>query len=216
MQFTLVLLVICFFVCSSVCSAAWNSTVGKVNPDTVDSLDVPKYLGLWYQMASDAVVYATFEKDAFCATAVYGDNGDGTLSVHNYARIHSQTGDIYDIDGYAYQTDAANAPGKLMVVFDSPDASPFPAPYWVLELGPVNKNSQYDWAIVSDNLSSTLFVLARDVTTFNSQYKEYVMKRVTDLGFTGIKAPIDMYQGADCIYESTVRKQQIKKFQSSA
>ncbi len=48
-----------------------------------------------------------------------------------------------------------------MVVFDSRDALPFPAPYWVLELGPVDK-SQYDLTIASDNLSSILFVLARD------------------------------------------------------
>jgi apolipoprotein D and lipocalin family protein len=215
MQFTFAILLIAFLVCSGVCSAAWNSTVtGGINPDTVPTLDVPKYLGLWYQMASDEIVFATFEKDAFCATAVYGDNGDGTLSVHNYARIHSQTGEVYDIDGYAYQTDPAKAPGKLMVVFDSPDASPFPAPYWVLELGPINAQSQYDWAIVSDNLASTLFVLARNVEVYNSQYKEYVMKRVTDLGFVGKKAPIEMYQGADCIYESTMRRQQIKKFQA--
>lgn len=49
---------------------------GKVNPDTVDSLDIPKYLGLWYQIAADQIVYSTFEKDAYCCTALYGDNGD--------------------------------------------------------------------------------------------------------------------------------------------
>lgn len=49
---------------------------GKLNPDTVDSLDVPKYLGLWYQMAADQIVYSTFEKDAYCCTALYGDNGN--------------------------------------------------------------------------------------------------------------------------------------------
>lgn len=48
---------------------------GKVNPDTVDELDIPKYLGLWYQIAADQIVYSTFEKDAYCCTALYGDNG---------------------------------------------------------------------------------------------------------------------------------------------
>lgn len=111
-------------------TSAFNATVGgKINPDTVDTLDVPKYLGLWYQMSSDAVVYATFEKDAYCATALYGDNGDGTLSVHNYATIGGANGDVYVIDGYAYQTSAEKNPGQLKVVFNSDDASPFPAPY---------------------------------------------------------------------------------------
>ena len=195
-------------------SAAFNATVGKINPDTVASLDVPKYLGLWYQMAADQIVYSTFEKDAYCATAKYGDNGDGTISVHNYARISSPTGSIYTIDGYAYQTNLPDKPGQLKVKFDSDDAAPFPAPYWILQLGPVNANNQYDWAIVSDNFSSFLFVLARDVETFNTKYKTSVYKTLSDLGFTGRTAPIDTYHGADCIYESTIRKAQIQKFEA--
>jgi len=46
-------------------------------------------------MYADAIVYATFEKDSYCATALYGDNGDGTVSVHNYATIGSPTGSTY-------------------------------------------------------------------------------------------------------------------------
>jgi lipocalin len=82
---------------SSVSGLMLNST--KLNPDTVDSLDIPKYLGLWYQMAADQIVYSTFEKDAYCCTALYGDNGDGTLSVHNYAKTGSPDGTTYVIDG---------------------------------------------------------------------------------------------------------------------
>eukprot|EP01040_Poterioochromonas_malhamensis_P004223 gene4223-4523_t len=193
-----------------VAAGNWNST--KINPDTVDSLDLPKYLGLWYQMAADQIVYSTFEKDAYCATALYGDNGDGTISVHNYARIKSATGDIYVIDGYAYNSNP-NEPGQLKVVFNSDDAAPFPAPYWILELGPVNANNQYDYAIVSDNLSAFLFVLARDVATFNAKYKADVSATLTKLGFTGKTAPIDTYQESDCLYESTVRHAQMKKFE---
>lgn len=194
--------------------AVSNSTVGKLNPDTVTSLDVPKYLGLWYQMASDKIVYDTFEKDAYCATALYGDNGDGTLSVHNYAKISSATGNTYVIDGYAYQSNLPDKPGQLKVKFDSSDAAPFPAPYWILQLGPINSKNQYDWAIVSDNLSSTLFILARDVAKYNAQYKNSVTKIVTDLGFTGFTKPIDMYHGSDCVYEATTRRVQMEKFEA--
>jgi len=69
----------------------------------VDELVVSKYLGLWYQMYADQIVYSTFEKDAYCATALYADNGNGTISVHNYAAIGSPSGAPYIIDGYAYQ-----------------------------------------------------------------------------------------------------------------
>lgn len=195
-------------------AVSWNTT--KLNPDTVPALDIPKYLGLWYQMAADQIVYSTFEKDSYCSTAVYGENGDGTISVHNYAMVKSpSTGDVYTIDGYAYQTDAANHPGQLKVVFNSDDAFPFPAPYWILELGPVNSKDQYDWAIVSDNFSAYLFVLARDVQTYNTQYKAEVSKKLTSLGFIGKTAPIDTYQGSDCVYESTTRLQHIKKIEST-
>jgi lipocalin len=177
--------------------------LAKVNPDTVDELSIPAYLGDWYQMAADEIVYSTFEKDAYCSTARYGDNGNGTLSVHNYATIGSPSGSVYTIDGYAYQTKPDTEPGQLKVVFDSSDAAPFPAPYWILELGPINANGLYDWAIVSDSLSMFLFVLARDVNTYNSKYKADVTATLTSLGFVGKTAPIDTYQGTDCVYESS-------------
>jgi lipocalin len=193
-------------------ATALNAT--KINPDTVATLDVPKYLGLWYQMAADAIVHDTFEKDSFCSTAVYGLNGDGTISVHNYATIGGPTAKPYTIDGYAYQYNMPDKPGQLKVKFDSSDASPFPAPYWILQLGPVNANNYYDWAIVSDNLSSSLFILARDPQEFNKKYKDSVYKTVADLGFTGFSKPIDTYQGSDCVYESTKRVAEIKRFES--
>lgn len=100
-------------------------------------------------------------------------------------------------------------------MFDSADAAPFPAPYWILELGPINAAGLYDYAIVSDNLSAFLFVLARDVDTFNSKYKADVSATLVKLGFTGVSAPIDTYHGADCVYESTARKTAIQRFENN-
>jgi len=190
---------------------AGNLTMFGANP-AVTSLDIASYTGLWYQMSADAVVYNSFEKDAQCVTATYGSNADGTISVLNYASIGSPNGaDPYVINGYAYVPDASQ-PGQLKVHFDSSDAAPFDAPYWVLALGPVNPATKlYDWAIVSDNLSYFLFVLARDVATFNTVYRTEVMSLVTSLGFTGHKAPIETYQGTDCVYGSASRLAAIKK-----
>ena len=211
---TFALLFFVFINIAAIHAVVVNNNSTKINPDTVDSLDIPKYLGLWYQMASDALVLSTTEKDTFCATALYGDNGDGTISVHNYATIGGPAGSVYIIDGYGYQTDPANEPGQLKVVLVSDDAAPIPAPYWSLELGPINADGLYDWAIVTDNLSLSLFVLARDVATYNDKYKASVSQILTDLGFTGKSAPIDVYQGPDCVYESTRRKAQIKQFET--
>jgi apolipoprotein D and lipocalin family protein len=126
---------------------------------------------------------------------------DGKVSVHNYAAIGSPTGTPYTIDGYAYAEDP-NELSKLKVHFTSDEAhSPFDAPYWILSVGPI-VNGLYEWAIVSDNLSMTLFVLARNADTYNSQYKAAVNSQLQTLGFTGYKAPIDIYQGSDCKYDT--------------
>lgn len=202
----LALLVVGVVVAST--ASALNVTT-SVNPDTVDSLDVPAYLGLWYQMAADQIVLDSFEKDAYCDTALYGDNGDGTLSVHNYAKVGAPDGEDYVIDGYAYQTKPDEEPGQLKVVFNSDDAAPFPAPYWILELGPINKDGLYDYAIVSDNLSLFLFVLARDPVTYNEKYKTSVTATLTELGFQGYTVPIDTYQESDCVYEANSRQKQV-------
>merc|ERR1712170_333793 len=55
---------------------------------------------------------------------------------------------------------------KLKVFFGG---SPVGAPYWIVKLGPV-VNGQYDYAVVTDGLKASLFVLARDVDTFNEKY----------------------------------------------
>jgi apolipoprotein D and lipocalin family protein len=169
----------------------------EASPPTVKFLDIPKYLGLWYQVSANALVYVTIEPFAFCVTALYGNNENGTISVRNYARTGSPTGIKTTIDGYAFQPDPTNNPGQLEVVFPQG-----PGSYWILELGPINSDNLYDWSIVSDSSGSLLFVLARNVTFFNENYRTEVNSNLTNLGFTGSKAPIDTYQGRKCIYES--------------
>jgi lipocalin len=167
----------------------------------VTQIDINSYLGYWYQMYADKVVIDTIEKDSFCETATYGTRDDGKISVLNYAKIGSPTGTDYTIDGYAYVADS-NKPGELKVHFNAKkgqSVAPFDAPYWILDLGPI-KNGQYEWAIVSDNFSQFLFVLARDYNTFNAQYKTIVDGKLEDLGFNGYKKPIAIHQGSDCIY----------------
>jgi lipocalin len=183
---------------------ATGAKVGA-SPTTVPELDVTKYVGLWYQMYSDIYVTKTFEKDSYCATAQYGAEADGKLSVHNYAKIGAPNGTDYVIDGYAYGSNPEQ-PGQLKVHFNPVDGqkvSPFDAPYWVLELGPVNADGLYDYSIVSDNFGSFLFVLARNVATFNAKYKSSVESTLPALGFTGFKKPIPTYQERDCVYESS-------------
>ena len=75
-----------------------------------------------------------------------------------------------------------------------------PAPYWILELGPINDDGLYDYSIVSDSVGLFLFVLARNVTTFFNLYNDEVLATLVDLGFVGPTKPIPTYQGPDCVY----------------
>jgi lipocalin len=60
-------------------------------PTTVDELDLTKFVGTWYQMASDWIVLNTFEKDAFCATAKYTAMPDGRVEVITHTHPHTRS-----------------------------------------------------------------------------------------------------------------------------
>ena len=60
---------------------------------------------------------------------------------------------------------------------------PHDAPYWVYNLGPENDYNYYDWAIVSDPVKLSLFVLARDVDTYYKYYDDEVLEILGEYGF---------------------------------
>ena len=167
--------------------------------ETVDVLELDAYVGLWYQMYADQLVYSTIEPDAQCVTAKYAIQDDGSVSVHNYQTTGSPDSGVDTIDGYATVPNAEE-PGQLKVFFDT---SPLGAPYWVLALGPKNEGGMYDYAIVSDPFSAYLFMLARDVDTFQQKYDESVLEQLDTLGFNKkFNSPIATYHGKDCVYEA--------------
>lgn len=196
------LLALAIFALSADATAKRDKDLTFQKAVTVDELDIESYEGNWYQMYADKFVYQTFEKNLYCGTATYKDQGAGNLTVHNYQTLGSPTGAADTIDGYAYQEDP-NEPGKLEVYFPNPDqrSRPKPAPYYILQLGPKNSDGKYEWSIVSDKISFALFVLARDVDTFWDKYDVEVQGILKDLGFSGYTAPVATYQGDDCVYE---------------
>ena len=53
----------------------------------------------------------------------------------------------------------------------------------MIELGPIVEDN-YDYAIVSDNLKISLFVLVRVVDRFFDLYEDEVLDSVENMGFT--------------------------------
>jgi len=170
------------------CAASAISTVSQVN--------VPQYVGRWYQAYGDKIIYDTFEKDGYCVGAEYALENDGKISVFNFQREGSPTGPARNITGYAKQTDASE-PGRLKVYFFGPLSG---GDYWILKLGPV-VNGQYQYSIVSDPLKLGLYVLVRDVDEFKAKWQSEVLAYLTSEGFThGFDKPELTVQGGDCLY----------------
>lgn len=140
----------------------------------VSELNIPQYLGRWYQVYQD-LVDSTFQGRGSCITADYGMFNESTVSVLN-SEI-STKGKLQQIRGIAYY-DEGNTGGELTVKL----ANLSPAPYWVIELGPI-VDDMYDYTIISDDKKLSLFVLARDVDKFLKYYNNDVLKSLENFGF---------------------------------
>lgn len=172
----------------AVAAAAAAAVVASVSAITpVPTVNVPAYLGTWYQMYSDLSTFLFSSQ--YCVQATYGIFPNNTVSVHNRDRIGSVTGDERQIYGWASQD--AKAQGILTVYLQG---VPVGAPYWIVAIGPEEGN-KYQWAVVSDELQISLFVLARNVTRFYREFNETVYSLLINEGFnTPVNSPVPTYQ----------------------
>jgi lipocalin len=188
------------------CGGADAGSLRAQRPQPVAQLNVSQYTGRWYQMYTDAIVVDTFETHSQCDTADYKALADGTISLRN-GDLNTTSGLVNHIDGIATIPDATQ-PGKLLVKFTDGVAVPFPAPYWVMKLGPLRTypgatSEQYSYSIVADNLLpvGTLFVLGRDPVEFDKDFDAEVTDFLKTLGFDlKFNDPIKTYQGSNCSY----------------
>lgn len=163
----------------------------------VPEINRSQYLGRWYQAYSDFAVEATFENNSYCVTADYGINANNTISVLNRERQYNTSGPERRILGWADTADASK-PGELTVHLQTTE---FGAPYWIYELGPPTfEGNLYEYSVVSDPFNLTLFVLARNLTTFASTWASGVLERLKESGFTEFwNTPIATVQEG-CMY----------------
>ena len=121
---------------------------------TITALDVPRYLGTWYEIAKFP---NWFQKKCVSNTkAVYTAKPDGNLRVLN--SCSTANGEISEAEGLARQIGPKDSP-KLEVRFAPEWLSFLPmvwGDYWVIDL-----DSQYQVAAVSDPRREYLWVLSR-------------------------------------------------------
>ena len=140
----------------------------NISPITVSELKLDAYLGHWTQMYG-APSNAIFQGYGTCATADYGLMDNGQVSVLNVQLNKDKK--IEKISGYGYYKNASE-PGKLTVHLDG---VPVDSPYWIVKLGEmVDNQSQY--SIITTPSGISLWVLARDIDTFNELYSDEVKK----------------------------------------
>jgi apolipoprotein D and lipocalin family protein len=91
-----------------------NSCTMSQNPPTVtDAVDLQKYAGKWYEIASYPM---SFQKDCFCVTADYTLTDKGYVKVYNSCRKGSINGKVKSINGKAFPVKGTNNV-KLKVQF---------------------------------------------------------------------------------------------------
>lgn len=122
-------------------------------PTTVPEVDLARYVGKWYEIASYEVF---FNRGLTGVTAEYALLPDGKVSVFNRGFEDSLDGPESSIKGTARVVDKATN-SKLAVRFDQPFGALFEGRYWIVDLDAEN----YQWAVVSDPRRFTLFILSR-------------------------------------------------------
>ena len=136
---------------------------------TIASLDVPRYLGTWYEIAKFP---NWFQKKCVSNTkAVYTAKPDGNLRVLNSCKTAG--GETSEAEGLARQIGAKDSP-KLEVRFAPEWLAFLPlvwGDYWVIDIDP-----QYQVAAVSDPRREYLWVLSRTPQLDPKVYAEVLQR----------------------------------------
>jgi apolipoprotein D and lipocalin family protein len=115
---------------------------------TVSSVDLVRYMGDWYEIASFP---QRFQKGCVASKAAYALRKDGDVDVLNQCRDKTLDGKIRMAKGKAWVTDSKSR-AKLKVRF----FWPFSGAYWIIDLC-----AGYEYAVVGHPNRNYLWILSR-------------------------------------------------------
>lgn len=137
--------------------------------ETVKSVDLKKYCGKWYEIASYS---QRFQKGCHCTTAEYTLCDKDYVIVENRCNKDSITGKESYIKGKAFiEKNTGNA--KLKVQF----FWPFKGRYWIIDLA-----DDYSYAVVSHPNRKYLWILSR-TASMNLEIYAQILSRLKEKGF---------------------------------
>jgi apolipoprotein D and lipocalin family protein len=140
------------------------SCAGNKQPlETVPYVDLERYLGKWYEIASYP---AWFQRGCTASTAEYSLLQDGNIRVINRCRKESPSGSLKEAKGKAEILDPkTNA--KLKVWF----FWPFKGKYWIIDL-----DKDYQWVVVGEPSREYLWILSRTPSMDPDLYRQITEK----------------------------------------
>lgn len=135
--------------------------------ETVEKVDLQKYLGTWYEIAR---YEHYFEKGCRDVSATYSLKDDGDLKVIN--RCTKETDQKKEVVGVAYAVDESKS--KLKVSF----FRPFYGDYWIIML-----DDEYRYAVVGDPSREYLWILSR-TPKLEVKIKDEILNRLPGMGYS--------------------------------
>lgn len=167
---------LCLLVCVVVvlCPAcAANGVKGDSPLRTVPAVDIGRYMGTWYEIAS----YPTsFQKGCTATKATYRLLESGKVEVVNECRRGGLDGRLTEAKGKAKVVDpGTNA--RLKVTF----FWPFYGDYWIIDLGP-----NYEYAVVGHPDRTYLWILSRTAVMDEAMYDQ-ILGRIRQNGYDTTK-----------------------------
>ncbi|XP_056858574.1 temperature-induced lipocalin-1-like isoform X1 [Raphanus sativus] len=148
-------------------------TTEKKEMEVVKNLDLERYMGRWYEIASFPSIFQP--KNGVDTRATYSLNPDGTVHVLNEVW---NGGKRAFIEGSAYKTDPKSDEAKFKVKFYVPPFLPIipvTGDYWVLYIDP-----EYQHAVIGQATRSYLWILSRTAHVEEETYKALVEKAVEE------------------------------------
>ena len=152
------------------------STLNSQTLQTVAKVDLNKYAGKWYEIASYP---QRFQKNCTCTTAEYTPTDKGYIIVENSCRKDSINGKQSSIKGKAF-VDKNSGNAKLKVQF----FWPFKGKYWIIDLA-----EDYSYAVVSHPNKKYLWILSRKPSMNEVTYQQ-ILNRLKEKGFDLTKLQI--------------------------
>ena len=168
-------LVKCWLAITVCWAGGWAAAQGKTPLTAIAALDVPRYMGTWYEIAKYP---AWFQRKCVGSTsAQYSLQTDGRVQVIN--RCKMANGEWNEAVGLARQIGGPSS-AQLKVRFAPEWLSFVPmvwGDYWVVALDP-----QYQWSIVSEPSRQYLWILSRTPTLPRATY-EQLLQQLGAMGF---------------------------------